>query len=49
MIKYCVTSIQHIILQHVPSSVISDLYTDIKRGHVLLDLLEVLSGQQLVR
>lgn len=35
--------------QHAPPSVISDLFTDIKKGHVLLDLLEVLSGQQLVR
>uniref|UniRef100_A0A6I8NCE0 Nesprin-2 n=1 Tax=Ornithorhynchus anatinus TaxID=9258 RepID=A0A6I8NCE0_ORNAN len=35
--------------KHVPPSAISDLYTDIKKGHVLLDLLEVLSGQQLTR
>lgn len=35
--------------QHTPPSVVSDLFTDIKKGHVLLDLLEVLSGQQLVR
>uniref|UniRef100_A0A674JUY9 Spectrin repeat containing nuclear envelope protein 2 n=1 Tax=Terrapene triunguis TaxID=2587831 RepID=A0A674JUY9_9SAUR len=32
-----------------PPSVISDLYTDVKEGRVLLDLLEVLSGQQLSR
>uniref|UniRef100_A0A8C4VGV8 Spectrin repeat containing nuclear envelope protein 2 n=1 Tax=Gopherus evgoodei TaxID=1825980 RepID=A0A8C4VGV8_9SAUR len=32
-----------------PPSVISDLYTDVKEGRVLLDLLEVLSGQQLPR
>lgn len=37
------------LLQHTSPSVISDLFTDIKKGHVLLDLLEVLSGQQLVR
>ncbi|XP_069343498.1 nesprin-2 isoform X2 [Eulemur rufifrons] len=35
--------------KHSPPSVISDLFTDIKKGHVLLDLLEVLSGQQLPR
>ncbi|XP_039390571.1 nesprin-2 isoform X4 [Mauremys reevesii] len=35
--------------KHTPPSVISDLYTDIKEGRVLLDLLEVLSGQQLPR
>ncbi|KAJ8788309.1 hypothetical protein J1605_000365 [Eschrichtius robustus] len=28
--------------------VVSDLFADIKKGHVLLDLLEVLSGQQLI-
>ncbi|NWI58085.1 SYNE2 protein, partial [Calyptomena viridis] len=37
------------ILQHTPPSVISDLYTDIQQGHLLLDLLEVLSGQHLPR
>uniref|UniRef100_A0A2K5EX71 Spectrin repeat containing nuclear envelope protein 2 n=1 Tax=Aotus nancymaae TaxID=37293 RepID=A0A2K5EX71_AOTNA len=35
--------------RHISPSVISDLFTDIKKGHVLLDLLEVLSGQQLPR
>ncbi|XP_057586422.1 nesprin-2 [Hippopotamus amphibius kiboko] len=35
--------------KHTPPSVVSDLFTDIKKGHVLLDLLEVLSGQQLPR
>uniref|UniRef100_A0A8C3IBJ7 Spectrin repeat containing nuclear envelope protein 2 n=1 Tax=Chrysemys picta bellii TaxID=8478 RepID=A0A8C3IBJ7_CHRPI len=35
--------------RHTPPSVISDLYTDVKEGRVLLDLLEVLSGQQLSR
>ncbi|XP_040598842.1 nesprin-2 isoform X2 [Mesocricetus auratus] len=35
--------------KHTPPSVISDLFSDIKKGHVLLDLLEVLSGQQLPR
>ncbi|XP_053457239.1 nesprin-2 isoform X5 [Nycticebus coucang] len=35
--------------KHSPPSVVSDLFTDIKKGHVLLDLLEVLSGQQLPR
>ncbi|XP_068947829.1 nesprin-2 [Petaurus breviceps papuanus] len=35
--------------KHIPPSVITDLFADIKKGHVLLDLLEVLSGQQLAR
>uniref|UniRef100_A0A2K6TJ47 Spectrin repeat containing nuclear envelope protein 2 n=1 Tax=Saimiri boliviensis boliviensis TaxID=39432 RepID=A0A2K6TJ47_SAIBB len=35
--------------RHTSPSVISDLFKDIKKGHVLLDLLEVLSGQQLPR
>uniref|UniRef100_A0A2K5QQZ4 Spectrin repeat containing nuclear envelope protein 2 n=1 Tax=Cebus imitator TaxID=2715852 RepID=A0A2K5QQZ4_CEBIM len=35
--------------RHSSPSVISDLFTDVKKGHVLLDLLEVLSGQQLPR
>ncbi|KAM4853120.1 nesprin-2-like [Thomomys bottae] len=35
--------------KHTSPSVISDLFTDIKQGHILLDLLEVLSGQQLPR
>ncbi|XP_037066520.1 nesprin-2 isoform X2 [Peromyscus leucopus] len=35
--------------KHTPPSVISDLFADIKKGHVLLDLLEVLAGQQLPR
>ncbi|CAO2586640.1 Syne2, partial [Lemmus lemmus] len=35
--------------KHTTPSVISDLFADIKKGHVLLDLLEVLSGQQLPR
>ncbi|XP_054988523.1 nesprin-2 isoform X1 [Sorex araneus] len=35
--------------KHTPPSTISDLFADIKKGHVLLDLLEVLSGQQLPR
>ncbi|XP_021103430.1 nesprin-2 isoform X2 [Heterocephalus glaber] len=35
--------------KHTPPSVISDLFTDIRKGHILLDLLEVLSGQQLPR
>ncbi|XP_030307946.1 nesprin-2 [Calypte anna] len=38
-----------ILAKHTPPSVISDLYTDIQQGHVLLDLLEVLSGQHLPR
>uniref|UniRef100_A0A670I6Q1 Spectrin repeat containing nuclear envelope protein 2 n=1 Tax=Podarcis muralis TaxID=64176 RepID=A0A670I6Q1_PODMU len=37
------------ILFHSPPSFVSDLYTDIGQGHVLLDLLEVLSGQQMPR
>ncbi|KAG8511744.1 Nesprin-2, partial [Galemys pyrenaicus] len=35
--------------KHTPPSVVSDLFTDIRKGHVLLDLLEVLSGRQLPR
>ncbi|XP_060127420.1 nesprin-2 isoform X2 [Zootoca vivipara] len=35
--------------KHSPPSLVSDLYTDIREGHVLLDLLEVLSGQQMPR
>ncbi|XP_055989127.1 nesprin-2 isoform X2 [Sorex fumeus] len=35
--------------KHTPPSRISDLFADIQKGHVLLDLLEVLSGQQLPR
>ncbi|XP_035866765.1 nesprin-2 isoform X3 [Phyllostomus discolor] len=35
--------------KHTPPSVVSDLFTDIKKGHILLDLLEVLSGQELPR
>ncbi|KAG8126586.1 hypothetical protein E2320_021839, partial [Naja naja] len=34
---------------HPSPSLILDLYSDIGKGHVLLDLLEVLSGQQLSR
>uniref|UniRef100_A0A8B9G878 Spectrin repeat containing nuclear envelope protein 2 n=1 Tax=Amazona collaria TaxID=241587 RepID=A0A8B9G878_9PSIT len=34
---------------HTRPYVISDLYTDIQQGHLLLDLLEVLSGQHLPR
>ncbi|XP_068803435.1 nesprin-2 [Struthio camelus] len=41
--------INSILAKHTPPSVISDLYTDIQQGHLLLDLLEVLSGQQLPR
>ncbi|XP_025025751.1 nesprin-2, partial [Python bivittatus] len=35
--------------KHSSPSLILDLYSDIGKGHVLLDLLEVLSGQQLPR
>ncbi|XP_075387998.1 nesprin-2 isoform X2 [Tenrec ecaudatus] len=35
--------------KHTPPTVVSDLFTDIQKGHVLLDLLEVLSGQELPR
>ncbi|KAM3852614.1 nesprin-2 isoform 7-T7 [Vipera latastei] len=35
--------------KHPSPSLILDLYSDIGKGHVLLDLLEVLSGQQLPR
>ncbi|KAJ6658015.1 hypothetical protein lerEdw1_001674 [Lerista edwardsae] len=35
--------------KHSSPSVVSDLYADIGKGNVLLDLLEVLSGQQLLR
>ncbi|XP_065491709.1 nesprin-2 isoform X3 [Caloenas nicobarica] len=41
--------INSILAKHTPPSVISDLYTDIQEGHLLLDLLEVLSGQHLPR
>ncbi|XP_062823576.1 nesprin-2 [Anolis carolinensis] len=35
--------------KHSPPSFILDLYVDIGKGHALLDLLEVLSGEQLPR
>uniref|UniRef100_A0ABM5FBV7 Nesprin-2 isoform X3 n=1 Tax=Pogona vitticeps TaxID=103695 RepID=A0ABM5FBV7_9SAUR len=35
--------------KHSPPSFVLDLYADVGKGHVLLDLLEVLSGQQLPR
>nr|XP_060611126.1 nesprin-2 [Anolis sagrei ordinatus] len=35
--------------KHSPPSFILDLYADVGRGHSLLDLLEVLSGEQLPR
>ncbi|XP_060117529.1 nesprin-2 [Heteronotia binoei] len=35
--------------RHSPPSAILDLYADVGKGHVLLDLLEVLSGEQLPR
>ncbi|NXT55069.1 SYNE2 protein, partial [Pluvianellus socialis] len=41
--------INSVLAKHTPPSVISDLYTDIQQGHLLLDLLEVLSGQHLPR
>ncbi|XP_009068906.1 PREDICTED: nesprin-2-like, partial [Acanthisitta chloris] len=41
--------INSILAKHTPPSVVSDLYTDIQQGHLLLDLLEVLSGQHLPR
>ncbi|XP_067151183.1 nesprin-2 [Apteryx mantelli] len=41
--------INSILAKHTPPSVISDLYADIRQGHLLLDLLEVLSGQHLPR
>ncbi|KAM9013927.1 nesprin-2 [Ara ararauna] len=41
--------INSILAKHTPPYVISDLYTDIQHGHLLLDLLEVLSGQHLPR
>ncbi|XP_042654923.1 nesprin-2 isoform X2 [Tyto alba] len=41
--------INSILAKHIPPSVVSDLYTDIQQGHLLLDLLEVLSGQHLPR
>ncbi|XP_045143561.1 nesprin-2-like [Echinops telfairi] len=36
-------------LKHTTPTVVSDLFTDIQKGHVLLDLLEALSGQELPR
>uniref|UniRef100_A0A8B9BV85 Spectrin repeat containing nuclear envelope protein 2 n=1 Tax=Anser brachyrhynchus TaxID=132585 RepID=A0A8B9BV85_9AVES len=47
--KTFTTWINSILSKHIPPSVISDLYTDIQQGHMLLDLLEVLSGQHLPR
>ncbi|NXI70462.1 SYNE2 protein, partial [Anseranas semipalmata] len=47
--KTFTTWINSILAKHIPPSVISDLYTDIQQGHMLLDLLEVLSGQHLPR
>ncbi|XP_021259550.1 nesprin-2 isoform X6 [Numida meleagris] len=47
--KTFTTWINSILAKHTPPSVISDLYTDIQQGHMLLDLLEVLSGQHLPR
>uniref|UniRef100_A0A8C3V6R4 Nesprin-2 n=1 Tax=Catharus ustulatus TaxID=91951 RepID=A0A8C3V6R4_CATUS len=41
--------INSILAKHAPPYVVSDLYTDIQQGHLLLDLLEVLSGQHLPR
>ncbi|NXY44495.1 SYNE2 protein, partial [Ceuthmochares aereus] len=41
--------INSILAKHTPPSVVSDLYTDIRQGHLLLDLLEVLSGERLPR
>ncbi|XP_068110339.1 nesprin-2 isoform X3 [Hyperolius riggenbachi] len=35
--------------KHQKESVVKDLYSDIKDGHLLLDLLEVLSGENLPR
>uniref|UniRef100_A0A8C3KFK5 Spectrin repeat containing nuclear envelope protein 2 n=1 Tax=Calidris pygmaea TaxID=425635 RepID=A0A8C3KFK5_9CHAR len=43
------TWINSILAKRTPPSVISDLYTDIQQGHILLDLLEELSGQHLPR
>ncbi|NXC37840.1 SYNE2 protein, partial [Penelope pileata] len=47
--KTFTTWINSVLAKHTPPSVISDLYTDIQQGHMLLDLLEVLSGQHLPR
>ncbi|KFP37218.1 Nesprin-2, partial [Chlamydotis macqueenii] len=41
--------INSVLAKRTPPSIISDLYTDIQQGHLLLDLLEVLSGQHLPR
>ncbi|NXI44589.1 SYNE2 protein, partial [Galbula dea] len=41
--------INSVLAKSTPPYVISDLYTDIQGGHLLLDLLEVLSGQHLPR
>lgn len=35
-------------MQHQQQSVVTDLYADFRNGHILLDLLEVLSGEVLV-
>uniref|UniRef100_A0A8C5GUE7 Uncharacterized protein n=1 Tax=Gouania willdenowi TaxID=441366 RepID=A0A8C5GUE7_GOUWI len=36
-------------LQRCPPSFMSDLFTDLREGSQLLDLLEVMSGQTMVR
>ncbi|NXH22921.1 SYNE2 protein, partial [Bucco capensis] len=41
--------INSVLVKCTPPYVISDLYTDIQKGHLLLDLLEVLSGERLPR
>ncbi|KAI1237534.1 Nesprin-2, partial [Lamprotornis superbus] len=41
--------INSVLAKRTPPYVVSDLYTDIQQGHLLLDLLEVLSGQHLPR
>ncbi|NXP13516.1 SYNE2 protein, partial [Thinocorus orbignyianus] len=47
--KTFTTWVNSVLAKRTPPSVISDLYTDIQQGHVLLDLLEELSGQHLPR
>ncbi|XP_073465822.1 nesprin-2 isoform X5 [Aquarana catesbeiana] len=37
------------LLKHQQQSAVTDLYADIRNGHILLDLLEVLSGEVLPR
>lgn len=49
MIGFCVFKVVSSLLQYKPPLEVNDLFEDIKDGVKLLALLEVLSGQRLVR